>query len=57
LKVLHLENLGRDLPGEWFSADLCTRMTEETKANLQKEYKRKLDEDTLRVKKMRQEKK
>ncbi len=45
------------MPGEWLSADLCLRQTDEAKAHLQKEYKRKLDEDTLRVKKLRQEKK
>jgi hypothetical protein len=54
-EVLHLENLGRDLPGEWMSADLGIQMTDEACAKLRKEYKRKMEEDTcLVVKKERQ---
>ncbi len=54
-EVLHLENLGRDLPGgEWMCADLGIQMTDEECGKLRKEYKRKMEEDTCRVKKERQ---
>ena len=54
-EVLHLENLGRDLPGEWMSADLgIIQMTDEECGKLRKEYKRKMEEDTCRVKRERQ---
>ncbi len=53
-EVLHLENLGRDLPGEWLCADLGIQMTDDECAKLRKEYKRKMEEDTCRVKRERQ---
>jgi hypothetical protein len=53
-EILHLENLGRDLPGEWMCADLGIQMTDEACAKLRKENKRKMEEDTCRVKKERQ---
>ena len=53
-EVLHLENLGRDLPGEWMCADLGIQMSDEECGRLRKEYKRKMEENTCRVKKERQ---
>ena len=47
----------RDLPGEWLSADLGLTKTDAAVTQLRNEYKRKMDEDTIRVKKMRQQKK
>ncbi len=41
-EVLQLENLGRDLPGEWMSADLGVQMTDDECVKLRKEYKRKI---------------
>jgi hypothetical protein len=45
------------LPGEWLSADLGLTKTDEAVTQLRTEYKRKMDEDTVRVKKMRQQNK
>ena len=53
-EVLQLENLGHDLPGEWMSADLGVQMTDDECVKLRKEYKRKMEEDTCRVKRERQ---
>ena len=53
-EVLHFENLGRDLPGEWMSADLAIPLSDDARAKLRQEYKRKMDEDNVRVKKQRQ---
>ena len=53
-EVLHFENLGRDLPGEWLSADLAIPLSADARAKLRQEYKRKMDEDNVRVKKQRQ---
>jgi hypothetical protein len=50
MKVMNLENFGRDFPGEWMTADLSTLKTEEEKDALRKEYKRKMDEDSIRTK-------
>jgi hypothetical protein len=49
-KVLNMQNLGRDFPGEWFTADLGGSMTEENMTTLRQEYKRKLIEDGVRKK-------
>ena len=51
MEVMNLENFGRDFPGEWMTADLSTLKTEEEKDALRKEYKRKMDEDSVRTKK------
>jgi hypothetical protein len=51
MEVMNLENFGRDFPGEWITADLSTLKTEEEKDALRKEYKRKMDEDSIRTKK------
>ncbi len=56
-KFQHKKNIGSYLPGEWLSDDLGLKQTDEALAHLQKEYKRKMDEDTMRVKKTRQDKK
>ena len=53
-EVLHFENLGRDFPGEWMSADLGVELSDNARAQLRHEYKRKMDEDNVRVKKQRQ---
>jgi hypothetical protein len=53
-EVLHFENLGRDFPGEWMSADLGIPLADDARAKLRQEYKRKMDEDNVRVKKQRQ---
>jgi hypothetical protein len=50
LKILHLQNLGRDFPGEWFTADLGVPVTEETLTALRQEYMRKMLEDAVRKK-------
>jgi hypothetical protein len=49
-KMLHLQNLGRNFPGECFTADLGVPMTEETITALRQEYKRKMLEDAVRKK-------
>ena len=53
MKVINLENLGRDFPGEWLKADLGLPVTEGDKEELRKEYKRKMLEDNERTKKVR----
>ena len=45
------------MPGEWLSTDLGLTKTDAAVTQLRNEYKRKMDEDTIRVKKMRQQKK
>ncbi len=37
MKVINLENLGRDFPGEWLKADLGLPVTEGGKEELRKE--------------------
>ena len=49
-KILHLQNLGRDFPGEWFTSDLGVPVTEATLTALRQEYKRKMLEDAVRKK-------
>jgi hypothetical protein len=39
------------LPDEWLSADLGLTKTDKAVTQLRNEYKRKMDEDTVRVKK------
>ncbi len=51
MEIMNLENFGRDFPGEWMTADLSSVKTEEEKDALRKEYKRKMDEDSVRTKK------
>ena len=53
MKVINLENLGRDFPGEWMKADLGLPVTENDKDQLRKEYKRKMHEDTDRIRRTR----
>ena len=53
MQPMDMGNLGRDLPGEWLSADLGLPKTEEEKDALRKEYKRKKDEDLTRRKRSR----
>jgi hypothetical protein len=53
-EVLHFENLGRNFPGEWLSADLGVVLSDNARAQLRHEYKRKMDEDNVQVKKQRQ---
>jgi hypothetical protein len=55
-KVLNMQNLGRDFPGERFTADLGVPMTEENMTALRQEYKRKLVEDGVRKKSERRTK-
>jgi hypothetical protein len=50
-QMLNMENMGRDFPGEWYTADLFgVPMTEENVAALRHEYKRKMLEDGVRKK-------
>ncbi len=56
MKVINLENLGRDFPGEWVKADLGLPVSEAAKEELRKEYKQKMLEDNERTKKARTEK-
>jgi len=49
-QMLNMENMGRDFPGEWYTADLGVPMTEEKMADLRHEYKRKMLEDGVRKK-------
>lgn len=51
MEIMNLENFGRDFPGEWMTADFSSVKTEEEKDALRKEYKRKMDEDSVRTKK------
>ncbi len=53
MKVINLENLGRDFPGEWLKADLGLPVTDGDKEELRREYKRKMLEDNERTKKVR----
>ncbi len=46
-EVLHFENLGRDFPGEWMSADLGVALSDGARARLRQEYKTKMDEDNV----------
>ncbi len=49
MNILHLENFGRDFPGEWIQADLCLPTSEDEIMALKDEYKRKQMEDTNRT--------
>ncbi len=56
MNILHLENFGRDLPGEWIQADLCLPTSEDDIMALKDEYKRKQMEDTNRTRTERNKK-
>jgi hypothetical protein len=51
MEIMNLESFGRDFPGEWMTVDLSSVKTEEEKEALRKEYKRKMDEDSVMSKK------
>jgi hypothetical protein len=40
-EILNMENMGRDFPGEWLTADLGVHMSDEDKMALRQEYIRK----------------